>query len=77
MPKIHGMKYSKKVSHTEFAIRAAHPHGAGEKRICLRHLSLLLVAAILLSLAACANQSAVSPASEPLSVTNNPGAVGR
>jgi hypothetical protein len=36
-----------------------------------------MVVAVLMSLAACANQSAVSPASEPLSVTNNPGAIGR
>jgi hypothetical protein len=31
--------------------------------------------AVLLSLAACADQSSVSQPAEPLSVTNNPGAV--
>jgi hypothetical protein len=58
-------------------IRAAHPYGTGEEKIRLRRVRVPMVAAVLLSLAACSNQSAVSPASEPLSVTNNPGAVGR
>jgi hypothetical protein len=58
-------------------IGAVYPHGTGKEKIWLRRVRVPMVAALLLSLAACANQSAVSPASEPLSVTNNPGAVGR
>jgi hypothetical protein len=57
--------------------RAVHPRGTGEKKIWLRRVRFPMVVAVLMSLAACANQSAVSPASEPLSVTNNPGAIGR
>jgi hypothetical protein len=57
-------------------IRTTHPHVTGEDKIWLRRVRVPMVAALLLSLAACANQSAVSPASEPLSVTDNPGAVG-
>ena len=59
-------------------VRAAHPFGTGKEKVWLRSvLVLMMVVALLLSLAACANQSAVSPTREPLSVTNNPGAVGR
>jgi hypothetical protein len=57
-------------------IRAAHPHGPGEEKILLWRMRFPMVAAVLLSLAACANQIAVGPASEPLSVTDNPSAVG-
>jgi hypothetical protein len=53
------------------------PNGSGQEKIWLRRVLVPMVAALLLSLSACANQSAVSPASEPLSITNNPGAVGR
>jgi hypothetical protein len=58
-------------------IGAVYPHGTGEEKIWLRRVRFSMAAALLLSLAACGNQSAVSPGSEPLSVTNNPGAVGR
>jgi hypothetical protein len=57
--------------------RAVPPHGTGQEKIWLRRVRFSMAAGVLLSLAACANQSAVSPASEPLSVTNNPGAIGR
>jgi hypothetical protein len=59
------------------SIGGVYLHGTGEEKIWLRGMRYLMVAAVLLGLAACANQSAVSPASEPLSVTNNPGAIGR
>jgi hypothetical protein len=58
-------------------IGEVYPHGTGREKIWLRRLRVPMLALLLLSLAACSNQSAVSPASEPLSVTNNPGAVGR
>jgi hypothetical protein len=54
-------------------VRAVYLHGT----VCLRRVPVPMLVALLLSLAACTNQSAVSPASEPLSVTDNPGAVGR
>jgi hypothetical protein len=52
--------------------RAVYLHGT----VSLRRVPVPMLAALLLSLAACTNQSAVSPASEPLSVADNPGAVG-
>jgi hypothetical protein len=58
-------------------VRAAHSHKTDQENIWLRSVRVPMIAALLLSLAACANQSVVSPASEPLSVTDNPGAVGR
>jgi hypothetical protein len=59
------------------SVGAVHSNGIGEGRRWLRCVLIPIGAAVLLSLAACANQSAVSSPSEPLSVTNNPGAIVR
>jgi hypothetical protein len=54
-------------------MQAGGPHGTGGERIWLRRELIPIGAAVLLSLAVCANLCAGSPPGELLSVTNNPG----